>query len=72
MQVEDKAHGVLDGKLLPVLCPSVVTPDTIIIAVCGPNDYLDNAQPNKNGWFFSDFYLFHHLFQGTAKQQTRK
>jgi hypothetical protein len=46
-----------------------VTPDSIIIAVCGPNDFLGNAAPDHDGWFFSDFYLFHHLFRGTAKQQ---
>ena len=25
------------------------------------------ATPKKCGWFFSDFYLFHHLFQGIGK-----
>ena len=25
------------------------------------------ASPEKDGWFFSDFYLFHHLFRGLGK-----
>ncbi|KAL8972382.1 MAG: hypothetical protein Q9183_000584 [Haloplaca sp. 2 TL-2023] len=27
------------------------------------------AGPKKCGWFFSDFYLFHHLFQGVGTNQ---
>ncbi|KAL8927113.1 MAG: hypothetical protein Q9172_001535 [Xanthocarpia lactea] len=27
------------------------------------------ASPQKCGWFFSDFYLFHHLFQGIGANQ---
>ncbi|KAL8856123.1 MAG: hypothetical protein Q9178_007248 [Gyalolechia marmorata] len=27
------------------------------------------ASPRKCGWFFSDFYLFHHLFQGIGANQ---
>lgn len=52
-------------------CPPLVTPDTTIIAVCGPNDFDDNAHPDKDGgWYISDFYLFHHLFRrGTAQKQ---
>ncbi|MCJ1228936.1 hypothetical protein MMC12_005600 [Toensbergia leucococca] len=50
-------------------CHPVVTSDTIIIAVCGPNDFEDNAHPKRDGCFFSDFYLFHHLFRDTAAHQ---
>ena len=50
-------------------CPPLVTVDTIIIAVCGANDFDNNASPQKDGWMFSDFYLFHHLLKRTAKQQ---
>lgn len=46
-----------------------MTSDTTIIAVCGPNDIQQNAHPEKDGWSFSDFYLFHHLFRGTTKNQ---
>lgn len=61
--------GALVEKFFGSRCPPVVTPDTTIIAVCGPNDKEDNTSPVKDGWFFSDFYLFHHLFQNTAKRQ---
>ncbi|MCJ1271269.1 hypothetical protein MMC22_011169 [Lobaria immixta] len=62
-------YGGLEGRIYNSRCPPVVTPDTTIIAVCGPNDCSDNAHPKADGWFFSDFFLFHHLFRGTAKQQ---
>ncbi len=68
-QEADKPQDGLANKSFRSRCPPMVTPDSIIIAVCGPNDYLGNAAPDKDGWFFSDFYLFHHLFRGTAKQQ---
>ena len=68
-KLEGEPHGGLADKFYPLHCPPVVTLDTIIIAVCGPNDYRDNASPQKDGWFFSDFYLFHHLFRGTAQKQ---
>lgn len=50
-------------------CPPLVTRDTTIIAVCGPNDFEGNAHPQKDGWMISDFYLFHHLLRGTATKQ---
>lgn len=68
-QDSTQAQGGLLGKSFNSRCPPVVTPDTTIIAVCGPNDYLGNANPHGDGWLFSDFYLFHHLFRGTAKKQ---
>ena len=49
--------------------PPLLTKDTIIIAVCGPNDFNNNASARKGGWIFSDFYLFHHLLKGTATDQ---
>lgn len=33
-----------------------------IVAVCGITDVDNLASPELDGWFFSDFYLFHHLF----------
>jgi hypothetical protein len=27
------------------------------------------ASPKQDGWFFSDFYLFHHLFKDVASDQ---
>lgn len=68
-KVSGEALGGLIGRSFNSRCPPVVTQDTIIIAVCGPNDYHDNASPEADGWFFSDFYLFHHLFRGTTKEQ---
>ena len=62
-------YGGLEDLSFSARCPPVVTPDTIIIAVCGPNDFEGNAAPDKDGWFFSDFYLFHHLMRSTSKQQ---
>lgn len=62
-------YGDLEDRVFSSRCVPVVTPDTIIIAVCGPNDWSNNASPGADGWIFSDFFLFHHLFRGTAKQQ---
>lgn len=61
--------GGLQGRVFDSKCPPIVTVDTIVIGVCGPNDYRNNASPESDGWFFSDFYLFHHMLQGTAKEQ---
>jgi hypothetical protein len=46
-----------------------ILPQTRIIAVCGATDEGGAANPTMDGWFFSDFYLFHHLFQGLGSQQ---
>lgn len=48
-------------------CPPDIQPNTRIIALCGANDWHDNASPQADGWFFSDFYLFHHLLEDTGK-----
>lgn len=42
--------------------PPDVPLGTRIVAVCGITDMNDDAAPGEDGWFFSDFYLFHHLF----------
>ena len=68
-KIADLPSGGLQNMRFDSRCPPIVVPATIVIAVCGPNDYADNASPDKDGWFFSDFYLFHHLLQGTAQQQ---
>ncbi|KAK2766517.1 hypothetical protein FQN53_006686 [Emmonsiellopsis sp. PD_33] len=44
-------------------CPPDIQPRTRIIALCGPNDWQNNASPQEDGWFFSDFFLFHHLLK---------
>lgn len=66
---KDRPYGGIADCVINSRCPPVVTLNTIIIAVCGPNDYDDNAGPLRDGWFFSDFFLFHHLFRGTASEQ---
>lgn len=43
-------------------CPPDVGPKTRLIAVCGITDAKGKASPMEDGWLFSDFYLFHHLF----------
>lgn len=48
-------------------CPPDVQPNTRIIALCGANDYNDNASPESDGWFLSDFYLFLHLLEDSRK-----
>jgi hypothetical protein len=48
-------------------CPPDISSHTRIVAVCGINDYHNASSPTKDGWFHSDFYLFHHLFSSTCK-----
>lgn len=49
-------------------CPPDIQPRTRIIALCGGvNDWHDNASPQEDGWFFPDFYLFHHLLEDTGR-----
>ncbi|KAJ9301518.1 hypothetical protein DTO271G3_1653 [Paecilomyces variotii] len=52
----------LKGLSFATDCPPDIGPRTRLIAVCGITDEHDQASPTKNGWFFSDFYLFHYLF----------
>jgi hypothetical protein len=52
-----------------------VKPNTKIVGVCGIPDWNEKgdkkaaglASPGRYGWFFSDFYLFHHL--GPSNQE---
>jgi hypothetical protein len=48
-------------------CPPDVQPNTRIIAVCGASDTTGYGSPDKDGWFFSDFFLFYHLLQDSRK-----
>jgi len=41
-----------------------------ILAVCGTNDYAGNAAPHEDGWFFSDFFMLHHLLKPVTEDQT--
>lgn len=42
---------------------------TRIVAVCCITDELGQANPAMEGWFFSDYFLFHHLLQGLGISQ---
>ena len=68
-KVPGEPQGGLLNRTFNTICPPIVTPDTIILAVCGPNDFAGNAHPSNDGFFLSDFYLFHHLFRDTSKTQ---
>lgn len=46
----------------PTSCPPDVPCKSRIVAVCGATDFEDAASPTKDGWLFSDSYLFHKLF----------
>ncbi len=50
------------------LTPPDVQNDTRIIAVVGI-DNEDDAAPDNDGWFISDFYLFNHLLAGLGHSQ---
>lgn len=38
-----------------------------IIALCRVNDWRDNASPQENGWFLSDFHLFRYLLENSSR-----
>ena len=57
------------GNVYDSTCPPATPLNSILIAVCGPNDFKNNAQPQNDGFFFSDFYLYHHMFRGAAGKQ---
>lgn len=61
--------GGLIGKTFNAQCPPAVVKGTRIVAVAGPNDFRDNASPEMDGWFFSDFFLFHHLLKEVSGNQ---
>ena len=42
--------------------------DSIILGVCGISD-IDNADPEVDGWFFSDFFAFNYLLRGLGATQ---
>ena len=62
-------QGGLLGRTFPTRCPPAVSLNSIIIAVCGIHDLSNNSSPSADGWFHTDFYLFHHLLKNTANEQ---
>jgi hypothetical protein len=59
--------GGLKEEEFSSLCPPDVQPNTRIIAVCGASDTKGFGSPDQDGWFFSDFYLFHHLLEDSRE-----
>lgn len=60
----------LTGPTFISKCPIPdIQPNTMVVAVCGITDWADEASPQKSGWFFSDFYLFHHLLKEVSRDQ---
>ncbi|OBT74065.1 hypothetical protein VF21_07811 [Pseudogymnoascus sp. 05NY08] len=69
----------LSGKSFLSTCSLPdVKPYTKIVGICGITDWKQNpkdktekglAHPSKEGWFFSDFYLFHHLLKNVSPDQ---
>lgn len=50
-------------------CPPDLSPSARILAICGTTDHKNDAAPENDGWFLSDFYLFHHLLKGVGVNQ---
>lgn len=50
--------------------PPDVSHRSRIVAVCGITDHDKLADPENDGWLFSDFYLFHHLFNPLRMYQS--
>jgi len=59
-------EGLLDQEFVS-RCPPDLQPNTRIIAVCGVSDTKGCADPFVDGWFLSDFYLFHYLLRPSGK-----
>jgi hypothetical protein len=59
--------GGLTGVEFSARCPPVIKRRTRIVAVCGITDFQDASSPTNDGWFHSDFYLFHHLYSGLSE-----
>ncbi|KAJ5241414.1 uncharacterized protein N7469_003005 [Penicillium citrinum] len=51
----------LDGREFLTHSPPDLPPRHRILALLGTTDIDDQASPNEDGWFVSDFYLFHYL-----------
>lgn len=49
-------------------CPLGLPPRDQIVALCAITDWNDDASPCEDGWFVSDFYLFHHPMSPRGKK----
>ncbi|KAF5863482.1 hypothetical protein ETB97_009983 [Aspergillus alliaceus] len=57
-------HGTkqeLVGREFLTHCPPDLPPRHRVLALLGTTDIGDIASPSEDGWFISDFYLFHYL-----------
>ncbi|KFY82083.1 hypothetical protein V500_10833 [Pseudogymnoascus sp. VKM F-4518 (FW-2643)] len=77
-QEDIESNRILTGKSFLSTCSLPdVQKNTRILGICGITDWnQDNdpkingrAHPKKDGWFFSDFYLFHHLLKDVSSDQ---
>ena len=58
----------LAGQEFLTHCPPDLPPRHRIVALLGTTDDQGEASPTKDGWFVSDFYLFHHLLSPETPQ----
>ncbi|KAI9751939.1 MAG: hypothetical protein M4579_005822 [Chaenotheca gracillima] len=58
-----------DGIFVSCTLPDI-SPRSHVVAVVGTHDHDDAANPDEDGWFLSDFYMFNHLFAGLCKRQS--
>jgi hypothetical protein len=68
-KVEDRPCRLADAEFT-TFSPPDVHPTTRILAVVGPDDISDASAPSADGWFQSDFYLFHYLLRVGPPTQT--
>ncbi|CAG8146190.1 unnamed protein product [Penicillium salamii] len=62
---ENGTKEELDGREFLTHSPPDLPPRHRILAILGTTDIEDQANPNEDGWFVSDFYLFHYLLAPT-------
>ncbi|KAJ5225942.1 hypothetical protein N7468_007167 [Penicillium chermesinum] len=58
---QNGTKGELDGREFLTHSPPDLPPRHRILALLGTTDINDQASPKEDGWFVSDFYLFHYL-----------
>jgi hypothetical protein len=69
MEVDDvgRISKQPDDEDFLVSVPPEIKDNTRIVAICGTPE--ESADPEVDGWFLSDFYLFNYLFKGTGSHQ---
>ena len=64
-----RGKGWTQGSVTRVTISPNLSPSARTLAVCGVAGDDDNAAPDCDGWFLSDFYLFHHILKGVRSNQ---